>query len=182
MPRFIAFLRAINVGGRNVKMNELQALFAAAGMSNVETFIASGNVIFESSAREASLRSKLEKQLQQALGYEVVTFIRSDGEVAAIATYQAFPAARLKSAGAFCVALLGEALSPAAIKALAELTTEIDEFHVNGREVYWLCKVGQSQSKFSNAVFERKLKVPATFRGFNTIVRLAAKYPPRAVR
>ena len=69
-------------------------------------------------------------------------------------------------------------LSAGAQQALMGLKTEIDDFHVHGREMYWLCRKRQSESTFSNAVFEKTLKVRATFRGLNTVARLAAKYPP----
>jgi uncharacterized protein (DUF1697 family) len=52
----------------------------------------------------------------------------------------------------------------------------VDAFRASGREVWWLCQVKQSESTFSNAVFEKALKVKATFRGFNTLQRLAAKH------
>jgi hypothetical protein len=55
------------------------------------------------------------------------------------------------------------------------LKTGIDDFHLNEREVYWLCKVKQSESKFSNAVFERATGARVTFRGVSTIAKLAAK-------
>jgi len=58
------------------------------------------------------------------------------------------------------------------------LRSEIDDFHVNGREVYWLCKLRQSDSKFSNVLFEKRLNVRITFRGINTVARLAVKYAP----
>ena len=54
MPRYIAFLRAINVGGHNtVKMDFLRQLFESLGFSNVETFIASGNIVFETTSKNA---------------------------------------------------------------------------------------------------------------------------------
>ena len=55
------------------------------------------------------------------------------------------------------------------------IKNEIDDFKVHGREVYWLCKVRQSDSKFSNAVFEKKTGVRATFRGASTVTKLAVK-------
>ncbi len=58
------------------------------------------------------------------------------------------------------------------------LKSDIDDFRVNGREVYWLCKLKQSDSKFSNMLFEKRLNVRVTFRGINTVARLAAKYAP----
>lgn len=178
MSRFIAFLRAVNVGGRTVKMDELRALFEALGFAEVETFIASGNVIFGGKARDmAALERKIEAHLQQSLGYEVKTFVRSDAEIAAIAQYQPFDAARMKSAAALNVAFLAEPLTAEARQALYKLRTDIDEFHVHGREIYWLCRRKQSESTFSNAVLEKTLKLRATLRGMNTLLKLAAKYP-----
>ena len=67
--RYIALLRAINVGGHTVKMEQLRGLFADIGFANVETFIASGNVIFDAlSADEAALATQIEHSLAQALG------------------------------------------------------------------------------------------------------------------
>jgi uncharacterized protein (DUF1697 family) len=177
MPRYIAFLRAINVGGHNVPMEALRSHFSAMGFRSVETFIASGNVIFETASRDTALLEKnLGAQLERTLGYEVVTFVRTPAEVSAIAKYQPFDAAAIQAAGAFCVGFLTAPPGAAEKKALMELKTDIDDFHVHGRELYWLCKVKQSDSKFSNALFERKVKVRSTFRGMNTIAKLAAKY------
>ena len=91
MTRYVAFLRAINVGGRRVKMDHLRKLFEALGTSNVETFIASGNVIFDSEADDPRvLERKIEDHLQESLGYEVATFVRSTSELAGIARYRPF--------------------------------------------------------------------------------------------
>jgi uncharacterized protein (DUF1697 family) len=177
MPRLIAFLRAINVGGHTVTMAQLRKEFEALGLKNVETFIASGNVIFTWRSTDLpALEKKIEARLRASLGYEVATFVRTDAEVARIAAYKAFTDAQVKSAGAFCVGFLERPLDGAAARALMAFKTEIDDFHTNGREVYWLCRKGQGESTFSNANMERKLKVRATFRGINTVARLAAKY------
>ncbi len=177
MARFIAFLRAINVGGHNVTMDALRSLFESMRFQQVETFIASGNVIFLSPSRDArALERRIENHLQKFLGYEVKTFIRTDSEVSTIARYQPFEESRVKSAGAICVGFLAEPLEAEVQESLFKLKTDIDDFHVHGREVYWLCEKKQSESTFSNTVFEKKLKVRITFRGVNTIVRLAAKY------
>ena len=179
MPRLIAFLRAINVGGHTVTMERLRKEFAGLGLTGVETFIASGNVIFTSRAgNPAAIERKIEARLHQALGFEVATFVRTDAEVAAVAAYPAFKDAQIKGAGAFCVGFLDQPLDAAATRALMAFKTEIDDFHTSGREVYWLCKTKQSDSTFSNAVLEKKLKIRSTFRGINTIVRLAAKHGP----
>ncbi len=180
MPRHIAFLRALNVGGHVVKMEELRLLFEQLGFAGVETFIASGNVIFQSRVRDhAVLEKKIEAHLQKALGYEVKTFVRSDTEIAAIAQYQPFKAAMMREAVALNVIFLAAPLDRAQKQKLVqEHRSDIDEFHAHGRELYWLCRKKQSDSDFSNAVLERALKLRATFRGINTVQKLAAKYPP----
>ncbi|MBK8836052.1 MAG: DUF1697 domain-containing protein [Anaerolineae bacterium] len=72
MRRYFAFLRAINVGGRNVTMAVLRNAFTSLGLQDVETFIASGNVIFASKSDDcAALESTIEAGLQKTLGYEV---------------------------------------------------------------------------------------------------------------
>ncbi len=177
MPRLVAFLRAINVGGRTVSMARLRQEFEAVGLRDVETFIASGNVIFTAGATNlATLEKKIEARLRASLGFEVDTFVRTVAEVAAIATYQPFDARRIKTAGAFCVGFLAKPLDAAAVRRLMAFRTEIDDFHTNGRQVYWLCRKRQSESTFSNAAMERALDTRATFRGINTVTRLAAKH------
>ena len=179
MTRYIAFLRAINVGGRTVKMDELRALFAAMGFAGVETFIASGNVIFAADHSDAAvLQQRIEGELNQALGYAVATFLRTDAEVAAIARYEPFPAPVLAAAGALNVAFLADPLAADEEQLLMTLKTTIDDFHVHGREVYWLCQTKQSESTFSNTRFERTLRKQTTLRGINTVRKLAAQYAP----
>ena len=181
MSRYVAFLRAINVGGHTVAMTELRAEFEALGFSRVETFIASGNVIFESrSGASAALERKIEQKLARALGYEVATFLRSDAEVAEIARFEAFGAEQLAAARAFNVGFLKAPLGRSERARVAAFTTEIDAFRVHLREVFWLCRTKQSESSFSNALLERSLAIRATFRGMNTVAKLAAKYSPRS--
>jgi uncharacterized protein (DUF1697 family) len=176
MPRYVAFLRAINVGGHVVKMERLRALFEESGLLDVETFIASGNVIFTSrSGSTKALEKKIQDRLGNSLGYEVSTFIRTAAEVEAIAGYAPFQDSRVRRAKTFCVGFLAEPLGAEAHKAVAALRSAADDLHVHGREVYWLSTVGQSDSKFSNAVLERTLKTRATFRGLATVVKLATK-------
>ncbi len=178
MQKYITFLRAINVGGHNVKMDVLREKFEEMGFTNVESFIASGNIIFDSEIEDTTtLKDKIEVHLEESLGYEVVTLIRTKSEVSAIAEYKPFSDAELESAGALNVAFLAAPLNGMAKAALARLKTGIDDFHVSGCEVYWLCKRKQSESTFSNAVFEKTLKVCATFRGIKTVRKLAVKYP-----
>jgi uncharacterized protein (DUF1697 family) len=177
MSKHIAFLRAINVGGHNVKMDHLRQLFESLGFSNVETFIASGNVIFDAKAGNVkALEKKLESCLHEALGYEVATFIRTDTELAGIANYKPFPQSQLDAAMALNIGFLAEVLDNAAKQKLMSLQTDIDNFHFYRREIYWLCKKKQSDSKISNVVIEKTLGMKTTLRGVNTLNKIAEKY------
>jgi len=177
MTKHIAFLRAINVGGRTVKMDHLRGIFKSMGFSNIETFIASGNVIFESKSKdESKLEKMIEKELNETLGFEVATFIRSDSELAGIVDYKPFPKSQMDSAAVLNIAFLSEPLNAELKKLAMALKTDIDNFHIHGREVYWLCLKKQSESKFSNAVLEKTLGRKSTLRGLNTVKKLAEKY------
>ena len=177
MTKYIAFLRAINVGGHNVKMEHLRQLFESLGLTNVETFIASGNVIFESKiSNTKSLEKKIEKKLHEELGYEVATFIRTDAELAGIAKYKPFPQIKLDAAMALNIGFLAEPLDESTVQKLMSLKTDIDDFHVHGRELYWLCQKKQSDSKISNVAIEKKLGLKTTLRGANSVNKLAEKY------
>lgn len=179
MSRYIAFLRAINVGGHTVKMEPLRALFASLGLANVETFIASGNVIFDSAETDAqALEKTIESCLRQALGYAVATFLRSTVELAEIARYQPFSATELGTASpALYIAFLPAAPTSAAQQKLLACRTEIDDFHCHKREIYWLCRTKSSDSTFSGALLEKTIGMPATLRNATTVKKLAAKYP-----
>jgi len=179
LPKTIAFLRAINVGGHNVNMTALTTLFEELGLEAVETFLASGNVIFETlGPADATLETAIANHLEASLGYEVATFLRTDAEVAALAAAMPFAPEAVAAAAAHIVGFLASPLSPEEVALLDGFRTDIDDFAAMGREVHWLCRRRQSESTFSNAVFERGLRRRATFRTINTVVRLAAKNPP----
>ncbi|HJZ89731.1 MAG TPA: DUF1697 domain-containing protein [Gemmataceae bacterium] len=179
MPLHIAFLRAINVGGRVVKMDQLRARFEGLGLANVETFIASGNVIFESPVRKAkALEARIEAHLRDSLGYAVGVFIRSPAELAAVAGHRPFPAADLEAGGnTLYISFVADPPGPEAAERLRGLRTDLDDFHVHGREVYWLCRTKISQSEVTGAKFERAVGVSTTMRNATTVRKLAAKYP-----
>lgn len=159
-------------------MDHLRGLFNALGLANVETFIASGNVIFDSPSKNATaLEKKIEAHLKATLGYNVATFIRSRAELAAIANYKPFSSSELDDPGnTLYIAFLPDKPANDTKKQLSSLISEADDFHVSGREVYWLCRRKFSESNFSGALLEKTLGMPATLRNANTVRKLAAKY------
>ena len=178
MSTYIAFLRAINVGGHTVKMERLRAEFEALGLESVETFIASGNVIFQTKKRNArNLERTIEERLRSCFGYAVDTFLRSPGELALTAGYPAFTRTELEAPGAtLYIAFLHGPPSAEAERKLMTFRTETDDFTVHGREIYYLVRTRLSESRFSGAVLERTLGQPATMRNVSTVKKLAEKY------
>ncbi|HEX2190958.1 MAG TPA: DUF1697 domain-containing protein [Longimicrobiaceae bacterium] len=179
VQRCVAFLRAINVGGHTVRMDRLRDLFRELGLAEVESFIASGNLVFRDPGGDAeALERRIEAHLHRALGYPVATFLRTAAEVAAVAALRPFGDDAEEAEGrALYVAFLHAAPSADAERRLAEFRTPTDDFRVHGREVYWRVLGRSSDSAFSGAALERTLGVPATMRSATTVRRLAARYP-----
>jgi len=159
-------------------MDYLRSLFEALLFTRVETFIASGNVIFDSPSRSAaSLEKRIEASLQQTLGYAVATFIRSTPELKDIASYKPFSDAELNAEGhSLYVGFMAASSSDAASQTLLSLHLKTDDFHLHGREVYWLLRRKFGDSAFTGARLEKILGMPVTLRNSTTVKKLAAKY------
>ena|SRR4026208_2050112 len=178
MPKFVAFLRAINVGNHTVKMDDLRRLFEQMGFANVETFIASGNVIFDAKTKNVlSLETKIGKHLEESLGYEVTTFVRSLAELTKITEFEPFNKDELDGEGnTLFIGFLSATPTTEAAKKLLALASNIDGLILKDRELYWLYRRKNGESKFYGPILEKTVGVKATVRNVNTIRRIAAKY------
>jgi uncharacterized protein (DUF1697 family) len=179
VTRYVAFLRAINVGGHVVKMDALKRSFEAVPLDNVSTFIASGNVIFESQGKAADLEPRIEAHLRQWFGYAVGTFVRSEDEVADIARHEPF------AGPATTYIMLTRARPDAAtVERVLALATEHEPVVVHEREVYFQ-PVSFLESLVSGGL-GKVLGTECTMRNANTLRRLAAKFaappPPQTSR
>ena len=180
MHHYIAFLRGINLGRRRIKMDHLRGLFEEMKFAGVETFIASGNVIFASrTADHGKLESQIEAHLKKSLGYEVDTFVRTRAEVAAVAAFRPFAAADSEHPHhTVYVGFLGDAFSAEQARKFVACRTDVDELCVQGREYYWLCRIKSNESKVWTSPQMRALKLPSSsMRNLTTVRKLAALYP-----
>ena len=161
-------------------MEVLRGTFESLGFTSVETFIASGNVIFDGPAGSSlsDLEKLIEDGLAAALGYEVATFVRTPAELAAIAAYEPFTAAATNEAKALYVGFLHAPPTATASERLLTLRSDAEDFHVHGREFFWLSREGMGASKISSTVLERLLGARTTIRSVTTVRKLAGKYPP----
>ena len=133
-------------------------------------------MIFSSAAEAARLEAVIEAGLRKALGYEVVTFLRTTKEIAAVAELDPF-GVPMPPGGRIYVGFLRERPSAAGRRKIADLATPTDTLAIEGRELYWLCATTSMESIVSGATLEKVLGQPATLRNINTVRRLAAKYP-----
>jgi len=172
--KYVAFLRAINVGGHTIiKMTDLKQIFESLGLENVQTYIQSGNVIFETNKDDtASLEKRIEHQLEKLAGFKIQLFVRTIREVQSIASKSPFTAQGNETVH---VALLSKRPDKKGQQALMSVKSEADDFAVKGREVYNLRR-NREKSVFSNNFIEKILKMPSTTRNMTVIKKIAEKY------
>jgi uncharacterized protein (DUF1697 family) len=167
----VAFLRAINVGNRRVSMDRLRAPFGELGFEDVTTFIASGNVIFRAARPAAEVETDVEAALRDALGFEVVTFVRAAPAVSRIVRANPFEG----SDDSVHVGFLKKSATATVRKALDALGNETDAVTARGKEVYWLAGAGMGRATISGALLEKTLGRPTTFRSLKMLKRLETK-------
>jgi uncharacterized protein (DUF1697 family) len=174
MQRYVAFLRAINVGNRRVPMGVLKQLFEDIGFAQVETFIASGNVIFSSDSPPSE--SKIATHLEKSLGYDVDTFVRTAEEVISVSKTQPFFEEGQENITVH-IGFLHQALTPEIAERFANVSTNDDEFRIVGREYYYLCRIKVSDSKIWVHPEIKVLKLPvSTMRNRTSLQKLIDKH------
>jgi uncharacterized protein (DUF1697 family) len=178
MPQYAAFLRGVNLGPhRRVSSAELRGAFETMGFEEVGTFRSSGNVVFAgASGPVAKLKTQVEKGLLEAVGLEIVVFLRTADELRAIAKFEPFPPKLVAaSKGKLQVLVLPKQPTAAARKEVLSLATDDDGLAFGERELYWLPSGGTQQSKLDLAAINDLLG-PTTMRTKGTIEQMAAKF------
>lgn len=176
MKRYIALLRGINVGGHRVKMDRLREPFEALDVSAVSTYIASGNVLFESNARSVEkLERAIETHLEEHLGYAVDTFVRTPQELATIASCPPFAETDFAPQDYLVYVLLLRRPPSSAVRTTFDsLASQRDTFGFAEREIYWLSRGKMSDSPLFGATLAKlSREVPNTMRNLNTMRKLA---------
>ena len=178
MPRYVAFLRAINVGGAHtVKMDDLRRAFEELGFSAVGSFIASGNIIFETPARNTSaLEERIEGGLSQVLGLDATPFIRTGPELSRIAGFKPFPASAMGAGDGLNVIFLSTPPGTSARATFKAFHSEAEEFQLRGREIYWLRHRTADGIPYSTLALNKALAEHFTIRSMNTVRKISEKY------
>jgi uncharacterized protein (DUF1697 family) len=173
--KYVAFLRGINVSGQKlIKMTDLARMFEDMGFANVSTYIQSGNVLFDSKAQSDSLEKKIEKGLAKELGYEVPVVVRSITELRQIVKKTPFKDVQEpdKTVSIY-VAFLKEEPEGRNIEELMKFCNKLETFVDRGKDMYILNHRDKGKLMFTNTWLEKKLKVAATTRNWNTVKKLA---------
>ncbi|MBO0992855.1 DUF1697 domain-containing protein [Bacillus sp. SD088] len=177
MPVYIAFLRGINVGGhRKIKMKELRASLEKIGLAHVQTYIQSGNVLFESNEKEDWLRQEIERRIFDDFGFSINVIIRTATGLEAIIADLPFSEdvvlkARASAAGEILyVALLLHAPLQEKVERLNGYKNAGEDYQVEGQEIYFLFGNGARNSKLADQM--QSLGVPTTVRNWKTLNKL----------
>jgi uncharacterized protein (DUF1697 family) len=171
--RFVALLRGINVGGRNlISMADLRDAFEAEGYSNATTYIQSGNVLFETDAARSSLEKELEAMLQRRLGVELVVVVRSHSQVRNLVAKSPEGFGEQPELYHSDVIFLKSPLSPNRAMGIVKLREGVDQVWP-GRGVLYFARLSarRTQSKMSSIVGTPEYKL-MTIRSWSTTTRL----------
>ncbi|MEF3303724.1 DUF1697 domain-containing protein [Paenibacillus sp. GYB003] len=179
MTIHIALLRGINVGGKNkIKMADLREALGKLGLARVQTYIQSGNILFESDEDEAALRERIERGIESSFGLPIKVVLRTSEELGKIAASRPFSDEQIAEADAsgegesLYVAMLASEPPTERIgklKAASDITGDL--FHIEGRDIYLLFRGSVRDSKLMVPV--EKLGVTTTTRNWKTVSKLA---------
>jgi len=171
---YIAFLRGINVTGHKIiKMEDLRKIFEGMGFKNVRTYIQSGNVKFETGKLKPELvNKKIESQLKKTLGYDVIVITRTQQEIEEI--IKKYPFSKVKDHDKYKIHVAFLSAEPAkeAVKELLSFNADDEMFNCKGNNTYILVRGGLADSLTGKNILEKKLKVRATIRNWNTVNKM----------
>jgi uncharacterized protein (DUF1697 family) len=168
---YAALLRAVNVGGRKVPMQDLKALFEDQGHERVVTYIQSGNVVFDGKGTAATIARELSAAIEAAFGLKTPVVLRSKAQLEKVIDTSPYAKPGVAGTGLHVV-FLGDRPTAKAIGTLDPDRSPPDEFTVIGKEIYILAPNGVGRSKLTIDWFEKRLGTVGTQRNWNTVNKL----------
>ncbi len=174
--KYVSMLRGINVSGqKKINMADLKSLYEDSGFKHAETYIQSGNVVFN--LQEKKLKNNIEKIIETAIqteyGFDVPVLIRTHDEISRVIQHCPFTSIDLEKEGSkILVTFLSSSPSVEAIKNIQPYVAVSESLFVHGTEIYLHCPEGYGRSKLSNVFLEKKMDVVATTRNWKTVCKL----------
>ncbi|MGJ8590979.1 MAG: DUF1697 domain-containing protein [Aquaticitalea sp.] len=173
MKTYIALLKGINVGGhKKVPMAELRKLLTESGFKDVQTYIQSGNVVFQASEQNIQkIEASIHNAILDKFGFEVSVLVTTGMDLKQI--FETSPFSEEKKKASYFM-MLHDTPSDSLIKEASEKVYEDEEYQIIKNCIYVYCEKGFGQAKFNANYFERKLKTFATARNYNTMLKLVS--------
>ncbi|NNL79074.1 MAG: DUF1697 domain-containing protein [Flavobacteriaceae bacterium] len=171
MKTFIALLRGINVSGHKIiPMAELRNALSEAGLLQVQTYIQSGNVIFDSERRsKADLAKLINQTILERFGHDVPVLVIEPQTIEEILNTCPFEHEKKEKS---YFTLLYRKPNPDQVKDLEKISYPNEEFVIDGSVIYYYCSTGYGRAKWNNKLIERKLQTNATSRNYRTMTKL----------
>jgi uncharacterized protein (DUF1697 family) len=172
--KYVALLRGINVGGKNmIKMESLRETLAALGFENVKSYINSGNLVFETSkSDDRKLAQSIHDAIRNEFGFDISVMVRQMSEIEAIIARDPF-AGQFESHKDLHVFFLDAELTENQRALLEAQACETEIYDINGRHVSVLLKKSILDSAVGKGFIDKKLRVSATARNWRTVQKIA---------
>ena len=175
MAVYLSMLRGINLGKRRVNMDDLRALYESLGLTEAQTYVQSGNVVFKSKLKdERKLAALIEKGIEHRYGFTSDVVLRSADELEAVVAANPFAKGNDIHPGKLLVWFVREAPSAATRKAVLAVPSDPEELRLGEREIYCYFPNGQARPGIKWASVEKALAVPGTGRNWNSVTQLLA--------
>ena len=173
MGKIIALQRAINVGGIKVNIAELRSMVADLGFGGVQSYVASGNLVFEGDGRScAELEALFETEATKQIGLTTEWMCRTAAEWQAILAANPYPEFAAESPSKLLVTLFKTAPDPKGLEAVRAKAVFGETMELIGRELFVTFPEGAGKSKLGSAAAWKPLKSPGTSRNWNTMLKV----------
>lgn len=176
MPTYVLLLRGINVSGHNkLKMKDLQACLETLGLSAIQTYLQSGNAVFNAPKQAPeTLAPKIQQALHAAHGITVRALVKTAAELRSIRAANPFLDEPDVDVATLHVTFLRGVPARAAVEGMARIDAGRDRYRHVGSAIYLSCPDGYAKTKLSNKGLEKWLAVDATTRNWKTVSALVA--------
>ena len=170
MPAYVAMLRGVNVTGHHsIKMEQLRGLCERLDLQKVETYVQSGNIVFQAKTESPQLLSKrIGGSIRDSFGFETPVIVRTSDEMKNVVANNPFLKEKEIDSSKLHVTFLRDAAQKGSSKAIDKLAMGQDRFYAASREIYLYCPEGYGRTKLSNNAIEKTLSVTATTRNWRT--------------
>jgi uncharacterized protein (DUF1697 family) len=174
MALIICLLRAINVGGHNIiKMEALRARFESLGLRGVQTYVQSGNIVFQSGEQDLKrLQDKIQGAIERKFDCRPEVILRTAADWKKVIAANPFARRPGMDPRKLLVMFLAGQPVPGAEKALRGLRASQEEMKLVGRELFIYCPKGMGQAKISWSAIDKALGTCGTGRNWNTVTKL----------